>query len=151
MPLACDQRNMQAMGSAITYARRYSLAALVGVCPEDDDGNAAGTSPAPAQREREYRPQPSQHAEPRQHNGEARQFDGPPKSGKGLFAALKKLGEETGQDWIKYANDLGKLQGFTGRITDWQPHEVSLVWNEVQRKKADAQPQPQRSDYDDTY
>lgn len=31
----------QAMGSAITYQRRYSLAAMVGVITEDDDGNAA--------------------------------------------------------------------------------------------------------------
>jgi len=31
----------QAFGSAVTYMRRYSLAALVGVCTEDDDGNAA--------------------------------------------------------------------------------------------------------------
>ncbi len=31
----------QGMGSAITYARRYALAAAVGVAPEDDDGNAA--------------------------------------------------------------------------------------------------------------
>lgn len=31
----------QGIGSAITYARRYALAAMVGVCPEDDDGNAA--------------------------------------------------------------------------------------------------------------
>lgn len=31
----------QAVGSAITYARRYSLAAIVGIAPEDDDGNAA--------------------------------------------------------------------------------------------------------------
>lgn len=31
----------QALGSAITYGRRYSLAAMVGVAPEDDDGNAA--------------------------------------------------------------------------------------------------------------
>lgn len=31
----------QEMGSAVTYARRYSLAAMVGVAPEDDDGNAA--------------------------------------------------------------------------------------------------------------
>ncbi len=29
------------MGSCITYNRRYSLAAIVGVAPEDDDGNAA--------------------------------------------------------------------------------------------------------------
>lgn len=31
----------QGIGSTITYARRYALAAMVGVCPEDDDGNAA--------------------------------------------------------------------------------------------------------------
>lgn len=39
----------QGVGSAITYARRYLLASMVGVAPqdEDDDGNAAS---APAQR-----------------------------------------------------------------------------------------------------
>jgi hypothetical protein len=31
----------QAMGSAITYGRRYALAAMVGVAQVDDDGNAA--------------------------------------------------------------------------------------------------------------
>jgi hypothetical protein len=31
----------QGAGSALTYARRYALAAMVGVAPEDDDGNAA--------------------------------------------------------------------------------------------------------------
>jgi len=31
----------QDYGSAITYARRYALAAIVGVAPEDDDGNRA--------------------------------------------------------------------------------------------------------------
>lgn len=31
----------QAMGSAITYARRYALCAVVGVAQVDDDGNAA--------------------------------------------------------------------------------------------------------------
>lgn len=31
----------QGIGSAITYARRYALAALVGVAPEDDDGEGA--------------------------------------------------------------------------------------------------------------
>lgn len=33
---------MQALGSAVTYARRYTLQAATGVAPEDDDGNAAG-------------------------------------------------------------------------------------------------------------
>jgi len=31
-------------GSATTYARRFALAAFVGVAPEDDDGNAAAAS-----------------------------------------------------------------------------------------------------------
>ena len=31
----------QAVGSVITYLRRYALAAMVGVAPEDDDGEAA--------------------------------------------------------------------------------------------------------------
>lgn len=32
----------QQIGSAITYARRYGLCAMVGIAPEDDDGAAAG-------------------------------------------------------------------------------------------------------------
>jgi hypothetical protein len=31
----------QALGSAVTYARRYSLLAIFGIAPEDDDGRAA--------------------------------------------------------------------------------------------------------------
>lgn len=37
-----DRGGPQAIGSALTYARRYSLSAFVGVAPDDDDdGNAA--------------------------------------------------------------------------------------------------------------
>lgn len=39
MPVA--KADAQGVGSAITYARRYALSAMVGVAPEDDDGNAA--------------------------------------------------------------------------------------------------------------
>ncbi len=31
----------QGVGSALTYARRYALSAMVGIAPEDDDGSAA--------------------------------------------------------------------------------------------------------------
>lgn len=31
----------QGLGSAITYARRYGLAAVAGIAPDDDDGEAA--------------------------------------------------------------------------------------------------------------
>lgn len=41
-PVLCkDKTNPQAMGSAVTYARRYSLASLLGVVIDDDDGNLA--------------------------------------------------------------------------------------------------------------
>lgn len=43
-PLANDFKTPQAMGSAITYARRYALCAVTGVAPEDDDGQAAAYS-----------------------------------------------------------------------------------------------------------
>lgn len=35
------KNDAQAVGSALTYLRRYSLSAMVGVAPDDDDGNAA--------------------------------------------------------------------------------------------------------------
>lgn len=42
----------QAAGSAITYARRYSLMGAVGIAPEDDDGNgAAAKVPGPTHNE----------------------------------------------------------------------------------------------------
>jgi hypothetical protein len=40
----------QEVGSALTYARRYALFALVGIAGEDDDGNAANATETPAQR-----------------------------------------------------------------------------------------------------
>lgn len=36
-----SKADAQGYGSALTYARRYSLSAAFGVAPEDDDGNAA--------------------------------------------------------------------------------------------------------------
>lgn len=41
-PLPSDVSKMQAVGSAISYARRYTLSAIAGIASEeDDDGNAA--------------------------------------------------------------------------------------------------------------
>ena len=36
-----SKHDAQGFGSALTYARRYSLQAACGIAPEDDDGNAA--------------------------------------------------------------------------------------------------------------
>lgn len=41
LTLKATKADPQGVGSAITYARRYSLSALVGVAQDDDDGHAA--------------------------------------------------------------------------------------------------------------
>ena len=43
------KQDAQGYGSAITYARRYALQSIVGIAPEDDDGNAAASKVAPLQ------------------------------------------------------------------------------------------------------
>lgn len=47
-PLRPTKADPQGYGSALTYARRYSITALLGVIAEDDDGNAASAKPVPA-------------------------------------------------------------------------------------------------------
>lgn len=58
MTVVAKEADMQKLGSAITYARRYTLGALLSMKAEDDDGNfAAGktaertTKPAPSKVE----------------------------------------------------------------------------------------------------
>jgi hypothetical protein len=41
LTVPADKQNPQGYGSALTYARRYSLMAACGIAPEDDDGQAA--------------------------------------------------------------------------------------------------------------
>ena len=83
----------QSIGSAITYLRRYSLMAMVGIAPEDDDGNASsGRQDGPPQwrepQRREEpqersRPEPAPQTAPQKWNDAAR---------KGFCADLDKIG-----------------------------------------------------------
>lgn len=41
LQVPATKQDAQGYGSALTYARRYSLMATCGIAPEDDDGNAA--------------------------------------------------------------------------------------------------------------
>lgn len=45
MPLLPPKNDPQAMGSYITYMRRYALGSVLGVIPADDDGEAAMREP----------------------------------------------------------------------------------------------------------
>lgn len=46
LTVPASKQDPQGYGSALTYARRYSLMAACGIAPEDDDGNAASKQPA---------------------------------------------------------------------------------------------------------
>ena len=46
-PLIIAKNDMQGLGSAYTYARRYGLMAIMGIAPEEDDGNAASAKVIP--------------------------------------------------------------------------------------------------------
>lgn len=52
-PINPVKSDPQGIGSAITYARRYAFMAIVGLAPEDDDGNEANGREAQARQERE--------------------------------------------------------------------------------------------------
>lgn len=66
LPLNPSKNDAQGMGSAMSYARRYSLSAMVGVVAEDDDGESAvgrgssshQTKKPNAHQEQEYIPEP---------------------------------------------------------------------------------------------
>ena len=50
LPLPVAGTNAQAIGSAISYGRRYQLSAALNLAASDDDGREASNAPAPAQR-----------------------------------------------------------------------------------------------------
>lgn len=52
------KQDPQGYGSALTYARRYSLMAACGIAPEDDDGNAASKPHPKAQAKQAKEPPP---------------------------------------------------------------------------------------------
>lgn len=55
-PINPVKQDPQGIGSALTYARRYSFSAITGIASDDDDGNAAsGNSPIPQATAKEVR------------------------------------------------------------------------------------------------
>ena len=60
-----SKQDAQGIGSAVTYARRYSLAAMVGIAPEEDDGEAAvGRAPADKKKAPASTPRPEEKTPP---------------------------------------------------------------------------------------
>lgn len=60
LSVPAPKNDPQGYGSALTYARRYSLMAACGIAPEDDDGNAASQKPSKAPPQKAASPTPAQ-------------------------------------------------------------------------------------------
>lgn len=56
LKLRPSKSDPQGVGSAITYGRRYTLLAMSGAAPEDDDGNAASGPRQPANESKQEAP-----------------------------------------------------------------------------------------------
>lgn len=103
-------------GSALTYARRYSLMAAFGVCPEDDDGNAATANP------------PRQQDMPQQ---QGRQQPPPLKGPIKTRAALKDACTEFVRE-LHACGDSDQLEAFlqsSKALTDQVEEEHQFFWN----------------------
>lgn len=90
------QDSAQGLGSALTYLRRYALAALVGiVADEDDDGNVAS---APRQNGTASYSAPTAERQPSNGNGN---------------------GGKASEKQIKMLFAIWKNAGFEGKLSDW--------------------------------
>ncbi len=79
-----QRHDPQGIGSVITYLRRYSLSAMVGIAPEEDDGNAASG------RGQQAGPPRSEPRPPASNGQQAAPTGTPPMS---LIEAIKKIRE----------------------------------------------------------
>jgi hypothetical protein len=89
----------QSAGSAITYARRYALAAAVGVAQEDDDGNAASVQPSrvsPRWPEGEHSPKVAPVPDGVAYTRQSEHQPKAAKADKSLLAELKALADKLG-------------------------------------------------------
>ena len=107
------KRDAQSIGSAISYGRRYSLMAILGVAADDDDGNAATAA------------QPSNFADA------ARQQSRP--------APQQRPADDDDVDPEKEARALAYMAGFRTRMQNCSAaEEVTKLWAAEAAGRADA-------------
>ena len=58
LPLIMQKQDMQGLGSAITYARRYGLTTLLGIPEDDDDGNSVSSYNPPKTKRKPKKAEP---------------------------------------------------------------------------------------------
>lgn len=109
VPILLGKRDMQGLGSAITYARRYGLMCMAGIAPEDDDGNAA-VAAGPTKEAASVTPE--------------------------QYVILRDLIEETGTDEAKFHLAHGHPNPATADLRRFPAHLFEKARDQLERKKA---------------
>lgn len=131
MPLLIDKQTMQGLGSAVSYARRYSIAALIGiVADEDDDGNEASASAPPVKKETVKKLAPVKVKAVEQ--GSSAQFV--PQMGR---LAGKALHERTSEELTAWLGGLLKTLGEQNKSLADQPEQVREIAFHVEQVLAE--------------
>lgn len=117
LPIRPSKPDIQALGSAITYCRRYALAALVGVCPADDDGESS------MQRTPDKKPKPAPMAvKVNDYQDFFKEFGSPPgldKERMCIFIEEQAKAFKQHPDIIK-TRALENPVGFIGKFEEWE-------------------------------
>lgn len=109
-PLSPSKKDPQGVGAALTYARRYALAAMVGVVYDDDDDGESTASRAKITTKGDVKTKkPSYTDEQKKEAGEIRAAMMPLHNGDAQFSALyKKMAYDEPSDFIDAARNLLK-------------------------------------------
>lgn len=123
----------QQLGSALTYARRYTLSAVTGIAPDDDDdGNAASQAPARQARAPRPAPQPDHGDRVRKAAAAIREA--------GTLEALDNTWERVVTSGLEKEPELVTLVAdlrskFGGKPSDWDPVEPVQEWETTEVPK----------------
>lgn len=149
-PLDPVKKDPQGFGSAVTYARRYALQAMVGITPSEDDGNAAsgGSSEAERQRARDDADKMKQRIadDKKKTAGEEERK----KKRRGMYAGIKKFTEAHGAEpmdtteaslfakwiaWKKAGFEANEVPFKQVTSTTWNMEVFTIIGNVVKEKQ----------------
>lgn len=144
-PVRAKDNTPQALGSALTYARRYAFGALVGLTSDDDDdGNGAqnganGSQKAPVAKEVQPKSAPPAAANERTATGNASTNGGAAGNGKstGAARAFHAAGSKLyGQDWDTKRHEIVKAytRGRTTSSAELTPDEMAFLTSRLDEK-----------------
>jgi hypothetical protein len=113
------KQDPQGYGSALTYARRYSLMSACGIAPEDDDGNAGSKRPDP---------KPEQKPNPK---ADKPAIDMSPKARASRIAVGVAAGDATGAAESMASMDEQTLNAIWAHLDEKTQAKLTAAWPKV--------------------